>query len=97
MAYFLFFIGALVASYLILLLCNFGWRRITGKRNSPISLVAMGIVTLAIITVAAGYGMKDGRPEPVFGEALASYLLPVAAAVAIQLVEWAVWRRKKQQ
>ena len=44
MAYFLFFIGALVASYLILLLCNFGWRRITGKRNSPISLVAMGIV-----------------------------------------------------
>ena len=96
MAYFLFFIGALVASYLILLLCNFGWRRITGKRNSPLSIVAMGIVTLAIVTVAAGYGMKDGRPEPVFEEALASYFLPVAVAVTIKLIEWAVWGRKKQ-
>ncbi len=96
MAYVAFFLGGLVASYLILLLCNFGWRKIARKRSSPVSIVAMGIVTLAIITVAAGYGMKDGRPEPVFEEALASYVFPVAAAVVIKLVEWAIWGRKKQ-
>ena len=96
MAYVGSFFGGLVASYLILLLCNFGWRRITGKRNSSLSIAAMGIVTLAIVTIAAGYGMKDGRPEPVFEEALALYFLPVAAAVVIQLIEWAVWGRKKQ-
>ena len=95
MAYFLFFVGALIPSYLVLLFCNFGWRRIARRRNSPLSIVAIDVVTLAIVTIAAGYGMKDGRPEPVFEEALASYFLPVAVAVVILLIEWAVWGQRK--
>ena len=78
--------GALLGSYLILRLVMYVCRKVRRMPNGALEIAGMGLLTLVIVTVIGGYGMKDGKPEPVFVLAFFRYFGPVMAVTVIELV-----------
>ena len=85
-------IGALIPSFLILQLLLVVYRKTTKVDIGPREILFSGVGTLILITIIAGYGMKDGRPEPVFIEGFVAYFWPVVVAILLRLLGWAFSR-----
>ena len=88
----LFGIAATIPCILILQLLMVVYRKITKVDIGPREIYFSGIGTLILITIIAGYGMKDGRPEPVFIEGFVHYFWPVVVAILLRLLGWAFSR-----
>lgn len=85
------FIGSLFTSYLILRFCMYVCKNLRKQPNGMTQIVIMGLLTLVIDTIIAGFGLQDGGPKPLFELAFYQYLGPVVIATTIELV-----RHKKQ-
>ncbi len=86
LGWFGFTLGGVLGAYLLLRFLMFGYRKLNQEANDSLEIVWLSILTLAVVTVVGGYGMKNGAPEPVFDQALATYFGPVMAATVIELV-----------
>ena len=86
LGWFAFTLGGVLSAYLLLRLLMFGYRKLRQEANDSLEIVWLSILTLAVVTVVGGYGMKDGAPEPVFAQALATFFGPVMTATVIELV-----------
>ena len=80
------FIGSLFTSYLILRFCMYVCKNYRKKPNGMTQIVIMGVLTLGIDTIIAGFGLQDGGPKPLFVLAFYQYLGPVVIATTIELV-----------
>lgn len=89
-----FFLGiaAIIPCFLILHLLMVVYRKITKVDIGPGEIFFSGIGTLILVTILAGYGMQDGRPEPVFIEGFVHYFWPVVVAMLLRLLGWAFSR-----
>ena len=81
-----FMAGALVGAYLLLRVLMFVCRKLRRRPNGTPEIASMGVLTLAVCTVARGYGMQDGGPEPLFYHAFLGYYGPAMAVTVIELV-----------
>ena len=79
------FIGSLFSSYLILRFCMYVFKIYRKKPNGMTQIVIMGVITLGINTIIAGFGLQDGGPKPLFVLAFYQYLGPVVIATTIEL------------
>ena len=64
----------------------YGTMKVRRKPQSAIEVALAGIVTLAIVTVAGGYGMQDARAEPQFLRAFITYFGPAMLVTVIELL-----------
>ena len=78
-------LGAMVGAYLILRLLMYGIRKVRRQPNGATESAIAGLLVLVIATVAGGYGMKDGLPEPQFIRAFYSYFGPAMFVTVIEL------------
>ena len=77
------FVGGFVVAYL---LTAFVLRVILRKfRDTLTGVYLSGGIVLALLTIFAGFGLQDGRPEPVFLEAFANYFGPVLLVLVVEL------------
>ena len=81
-----FFLGALFISYLILRFCLYICRKYRKKPNGVTQIVIMGVISLGIVTILAGFGFQDDGPRPLFVESFFKYLGPVTVAIIIEMV-----------
>lgn len=80
-----FFVGALVAGYILMKLSIAVVKRMKKPRDQYSKILLAGVFSLIIVTLIAGFGMADGG-RPKFAEAFTSYVLPIAILVVIELV-----------
>ena len=64
----------------------YGCRKLRRRPNGKGEIALMGLLNLAFLTVAGGYGFKDGAPDPVFFYAFSVYFGPAMTAIVIELV-----------
>ena len=76
------FLGGTLGSYIVLHLILLAYQK---KKHRVPSILQAGALTLAATTLIAGYGLRDGRPSPLFLEAFVTYLPYVVLAVPIRL------------
>ena len=81
-----FYIGALVPSYLILRLCLYICSKCRKQPNRGGQIVLMGVISLGLSTVIAGFGLQHEASNPRFVEAFAQYLAPAITVTLFELV-----------
>ena len=86
-------VGGLMGAYVLLRLLMFVCRKLRRVPNGALEIASMGILTLAVCTVAGGYGFQDDGPEPLFYHAFSRYYGPAMAVTVIELVRLTATRR----
>ena len=76
-------LGGTLGSYIVLHLILLAYRE---AKHRVRSILQAGGLSLAVITLIAGYRLRDGGPSPVFLEAFVTYLPCIVLAVPIRLL-----------